>query len=62
MAIERLASDRTLRERMGAAGAAFIEREFDRAHWALRYLDVLAAAAGGQRLAPEPAEVAAAGR
>jgi glycosyltransferase involved in cell wall biosynthesis len=62
MAIERLGSDAAVRARMGSAGAAFIEREFDRAHWAHRYLDVLAAAAAGRRLAPEPAEVAAAGR
>lgn len=40
-AMIQLASDEHARARMGAAGAAFVDREFCRCRWAQRYLDVL---------------------
>jgi glycosyltransferase involved in cell wall biosynthesis len=46
-AIEELARDPAARVRMGTSGGAFVQREFSRAVWAERYLDVLAPLAGG---------------
>ena len=40
-AVRRLAGDPELRQRLGAAGASFVERDFSRHTWAHRYLDVL---------------------
>jgi glycosyltransferase involved in cell wall biosynthesis len=40
-AVERLADDRELRRRLGAAGSLFVEREFSRRTWAERYLRIL---------------------
>jgi glycosyltransferase involved in cell wall biosynthesis len=41
-AIAQLAGDRDARDRMGASGGAFVEREFSRQTWARRYISVLA--------------------
>ena len=46
-AIARLAGDRQARAQMGAAGAAFVEREFSRRTWAERYLDLLSQLVSG---------------
>jgi len=40
-AVRRLAGDPELRQRLGAAGASFVERDFSRHTWAHRYLHVL---------------------
>jgi glycosyltransferase involved in cell wall biosynthesis len=45
--IARLASDATMRRKMGEAGGVFVEREFSRAVWARRYVDVLSAVGSG---------------
>ena len=45
-AIVRLAGDPALRSALGASGRAFVEREFDRAVWAGRYLSILDGMAG----------------
>jgi len=46
-AIATLAQKPDLRERLGAAGCAFVATEFNRAVWADRYLDILGEAARG---------------
>ena len=46
-AIATLAQKPHLRERLGAAGCAFVATEFNRAVWADRYLDILGEAARG---------------
>ena len=46
-AIATLAQKPLLRERLGAAGCAFVATEFNRAVWADRYLDILDEAARG---------------
>ena len=61
-AVRALAAEPARREWLGASGRAFVRREFDRAAWAARYLDILHALVN-----PEPQEVgrralAAAGR
>jgi glycosyltransferase involved in cell wall biosynthesis len=45
-AITMLAGDAGARRTMGRAGSEFVSREFSRAAWARRYIDVLAAANG----------------
>jgi glycosyltransferase involved in cell wall biosynthesis len=44
-AVAKLAQKPELRERLGAAGSAFVATEFNRAVWAERYLDILVEAA-----------------
>jgi len=58
-AITDLAENPELRERLGAMGSAFVAREFDRAVWAGRYLNILADASRGLPGQPftAPAEV-----
>ena len=41
-AVARLAGDANLRAAMGAAGRRFVQREFTRSTWAVRYLEILA--------------------
>jgi glycosyltransferase involved in cell wall biosynthesis len=50
--IERLAMDAAVRREMGAAGGAFVEREFSRASWAAKYLTVLQRTAKGLTMGP----------
>jgi len=40
-AIERLGPDPAARDAMGEAGRSFVKREFSRAAWAARYIDLL---------------------
>lgn len=47
-AVERLAADGIGRARMGASGAAFVEREFSRTAWAARFAEILQATAAGE--------------
>ena len=46
-ALVTLSEDATLRREMGERGRAFVAREFDRATWARRYLEVLSGIAAG---------------
>ena len=62
-AVERLSSDAAGRARMGAAGRAFVEREFSRTAWAGRYLEILQTLARSEarepvRLKPDATDVA----
>jgi glycosyltransferase involved in cell wall biosynthesis len=56
-AVQRLADDAELRRTMGVAGSRFVEQEFGRRAWAVRYLDLLEHArhadAGGAEPQPD---------
>jgi glycosyltransferase involved in cell wall biosynthesis len=44
-AVQALADNPVLRQRLGAAGARFVKQEFSRSAWARRYLEILAVSA-----------------
>ena len=55
-AVHRLARDPLQRTAMGESGAAYVRREFSRRTWGVRYLallEMVAAAAGARRIAPD---------
>lgn len=54
-AVAELARSADLRARLGASGAHYVAREFDRALWAERYLEILDVVSNKKSLGPRPA-------
>jgi glycosyltransferase involved in cell wall biosynthesis len=57
-AVQKLADDSALRAAMGAAGTTFVEREFSRRTWAVRYLRTLETVAVSATLPVAPRRTA----